>query len=146
MNSTDWVYKVAHRGLFLDEVQQLWSHMRSGTAAQVDPAWLALFFMVRGTVKLCSFRRRNWANWFGPCTGSQLACPHGSGPARSTCIVQPPCDRYRINGRSMAILCGASPTSSRLGRDTANTCSASSLSTYELPRGEIRLPSSGEYW
>lgn len=54
LNSLDWVYKVIHRGLFLDEIQQLWSHVRNGTADQIDPAWLALFFMVRpGVVFYC---------------------------------------------------------------------------------------------
>lgn len=49
LSSADWVYKVTHRALFLDEVQQLWSHMRNGSASTVDPAWLALFFMVCST-------------------------------------------------------------------------------------------------
>ncbi|KAK9893613.1 hypothetical protein P389DRAFT_114074 [Cystobasidium minutum MCA 4210] len=46
LHSTDWVYKVFHRSLFLDEVQQLWLCVRSGNTTDIDPAWLALFFMV----------------------------------------------------------------------------------------------------
>jgi hypothetical protein len=46
LTSSDWVYKVLHRALLLDEVQQLWACLRDGTAAEIDPAWLAIFFMV----------------------------------------------------------------------------------------------------
>lgn len=46
LHSFDWVYKVIHRGTFLDEVQQLWQCVQRGQGDQIDPAWLALFYMV----------------------------------------------------------------------------------------------------
>jgi hypothetical protein len=40
--------QVIHRPTFLQEVSELWTCIAEGNTSRIDPAWLSLYFMVRG--------------------------------------------------------------------------------------------------